>query len=636
MKKPQELSFDQAAVFQISHAQRTGLELIWDRLEAQEPQCGFGTLGLCCRHCVMGPCRIDPLGDGPKKGVCGATADTLVARHLCRMIAAGAAAHSDHGRRPAILLKEVALGENSAYTIKDEEKLRAVAARLGISPEGEVSQVALAVAEVALSDFGKQDTRPLRFLEAYAPKKRLEHWQKLEEKLLAQTGALFGVLPRSIDREVVDIMHRTTMGMDHDPASLLLQGVRCALSDGWGGSLIATEIQDILFGTPYPRKVRANLGVLKEEAVNIVVHGHEPVLSEMIVQVAQEEELVKMAREMGAEGINVVGLCCTGNEILLRQGVPVAGNELHSELVLTTGLCEAMVVDVQCIYPALPRLAQCFHTKFISTSDQAKFPGAVHIQFFEEKAAEVARAIVRLAVENFKNRDPQKVHYPRIAEEALVGFSVEALLKALGGSVKPLVDAIAQGVIKGVAGIVGCNNPKVRQDYFLVSLCRELLKRDILVVGTGCWAIAAAKAGLMKPEAAAEAGPGVKQLCETLGIPPALHMGSCVDCSRMLVLLGAVADHLSCDISDLPVAGSAPEWTTEKAVSIGTYFVASGVPVHLWPAPPVLGSPAVTKLLTQELDSLLGGFFFVEEEPAKAARKMEEVILARRKKLGLG
>ena len=637
MKRPQELSIDPAAQQQIHLARERKLPLIWDRLESQKPQCGFGSLGLCCRHCVMGPCRIDPVGHGPQKGVCGATADTLVARHIDRMIAAGAAAHSDHGRRPALLLKEIAQGINQDYQIKDEAKLRAVAERLGIQTEGkDIPALALEVAEIALKDFGKQDASPLQFLKAYAPRRRLELWQRKEKELFEKTGASMGIIPRNIDREVVDIMHRTTMGMDHDPLSLLVQGARCALADGWGGSLIATEIQDILFGTPFPREIYANLGVLKEKAVNIVVHGHEPILSEMIVHVALQEDLQTLAKEKGAaEGINVVGLCCTGNEILMRQGVPVAGNELHSELVLTTGAVEAMVVDVQCIYPSLPQLAKCFHTKFISTSDQARFPGGVHIQFFEEKAEEIARKIVTLAIDNFLHRDPKKVHIPQEKEKARVGFSVEALLEILGGSVKPLIDALAHGQIKGIAGIVGCNNPKVRQDFFLVNLCRELLQRNILVVGTGCWAIAAAKHGLMKPEAAEIAAPGVREVCRTLNIPPALHMGSCVDCSRILVFLSAVADHLDCDIADLPVAGSAPEWTTEKAVSIGTYFVASGVPVHLWPEPPVLGSPAVTRLLTQGLKGLLGGWFFVEEDPQKAAQTIEKIILERRKRLGL-
>ena len=632
MKSPEELSFDPAAVAQIRKAREKDLELIWDRLAKQEPQCGFGLLGLCCRHCVMGPCRIDPLGNGPKRGVCGATADTLVARHLARMIAAGAAAHSDHGRRPAILLKEVALGENRVYQIKDPQKLKSIAQRLGLDPEEKTEKLAREVAEIALSDFGKQDDSPLAFLRAYAPRARLKAWEEAERRLSEERQALYGILPRNIDREVVDIMHRTTMGVDHEPLSLLLQGVRCALADGWGGSLIATELQDVLFGTPKPRVIRANLGVLKEETVNLVVHGHEPVLSEMIVQVAQEEGLREKARRAGAEGINVVGLCCTGNEVLMRQGVPVAGNELHSELVVTTGACDAMVVDVQCIYPALAELARCFHTRFITTSEQAKFEGALHLQFEEKRADEVARQIVEEAIAAFKERQGP-VHIPQVSSEALVGFSAEALLEALGGSPKPLAEALSQGLIKGVAGIVGCNNPKVRQDYFLVNLCRELIKRDILVVGTGCWAIAAAKAGLMRPEAAASAGEGLKKVCETLKIPPALHLGSCVDCSRILVLLAALADHLACDVADLPVVGSAPEWTTEKAVSIGTYFVATGVPVHLWPAPPILGSKKVTELLTQEIAGLLGGFFFVEGEVERAAERMEEIILSRRKGL---
>ncbi len=633
--KDRTLSFDPAARQMVQRAQREGLELIWDRLEAQQPQCGFGRLGLCCRHCVMGPCRIDPFGNGPEKGVCGATAETMVARHLARMIAAGAAAHSDHGRRPALLLREVAEGRNQEYQIKDPAKLVSVAKRLGLEVEGRPPQeLAKEVAEIALQDFGKQDESPLRFLTAYAPKSRLARWQKLEETPLPAGGKI-RIIPRNIDREVVDIMHRTTMGVDHEPLSLLVQGVRCALADGWGGSLIATEFQDILFGTPRPRTIRANLGVLEKDYVNIVVHGHEPVLSEMLVQVALSPEMQEKAKAVGAKGINLVGLCCTGNEILMRQGVPVAGNELHSELVLTTGAVEAMVVDVQCIYPALPELARCFHTKFISTSEQARFPGAIHLEFHEDRAEEVAREIVLLAVENFKSRDQARVEIPDIAEEALVGFSVEALLEALGGTVNPVIEAVKAGKIKGFAGIVGCNNPKVTQDLFHVKLTRELIGRDILVVGTGCWAIAAAKHGLMKPAAQDLCGPGLKEVCQALGLPPALHLGSCVDCSRILVLLAAIADTLGADVSDLPVVGSAPEWTTEKAVSIGVYFVASGVPVHLWPEPPILGASRVTEILTRGLKDILGGWFFVEGDPQKAADQMEAIVLERRRLLGL-
>ena len=609
-------------------------ETVWERLALQEPQCGFGLLGVCCRNCIMGPCRIDPFGEGPQKGVCGATADTIVARNLLRFIAAGAAAHSDHGRRPALLLKEVAEGKNKDYEIKDEEKLKNVAKRLGVNIEGKDKyEIAKEVAEIALNDYGKQDSFPIRFLLSYAPKKLIEKYKNLEEVLSEKLGKKIGIIPRNIDREIVDIMHRTHIGVDNEPVSLIMQGVRASLGDGWGGSLIATEIQDILFGTPKVHTIEANLGVLSEDEVNIIIHGHEPVLSEKIVEASQKPELIEYARNKGAKGINVAGMCCTGNEILMRHNVPIAGNELHQELAVITGAVEAMVVDVQCIFPALANLSKCFHTKFISTSDQAAFPGAIHVQFEEEKANEIAEKIVKLAIENFQNRDKSKVNIPKEKSPAIVGFSVEQILSALGGSVKPIVDAIKEGKIKGVAGIVGCNNPKVTQDYFHVNLAKELIKRDILVIGTGCWAIAVAKAGLLSLDSKELAGEGLRKVCEALNIPPMLHMGSCVDCSRMLVLAGAIADYLGVDISDLPLFGSAPEWMTEKAVSIGTYFVASGIPVHLWPIPPVLGSNEVVKILTETAKDIFGGYFVIESDYIKAAEIMEKRIIEQRKKL---
>jgi len=589
-----------------------GLETVWDRLEKQQPQCGFGELGLCCRICAMGPCRIDPFGEGAQKGACGATADTIVARHLVRMIAAGAAAHSDHGRRPALLLKEIAEGRNQEYSITDPKKLKAIATRLGLESENrDIKELALKVATIALNDFGKQEEDTLAFVKAYAPKKRLERWQKIADDLSALSNKTIGILPRGIDREIVDIMHRTHFGVDHGPLSLIAQGVRAAIGDGWGGSLIATEIQDVIFGTPKIREATANLGVLDKEQVNIVIHGHEPVLSEKIVEIASSKEMQKLAQEKGAKGVNIVGICCSGNEILMRHGVPIAGNELQQELAIVTGAVELMSVDVQCIFPALAELSQCFHTHFVATSDQAAFPGSIHIQFEEDRANACAEKIVTMAIENFTNRKPERVQIPEITSQAMVGFSVEAILEALGGTPDPLLDAIKSGAIKGVVGIVGCNNPKVTHDFYHVELAKALIAKDILVIGSGCWAIAAAKAGLMQVKTAKMAGPGLQQVCDALKIPPCLHMGSCVDCSRMLVLAGALADTLEIDIDDLPLVGSAPEWLTEKAISIGTFFVASGVSVHLWPMPPIAGGAQVTKILTETAEEVFGGALFV-------------------------
>ncbi|MRR51937.1 MAG: anaerobic carbon-monoxide dehydrogenase catalytic subunit [Rhodocyclaceae bacterium] len=629
-------SADPAAVEMLRIADREGHDTVWERHEKQQPQCSYGQLGTCCRICSMGPCRIDPFGEGPTRGVCGATADTMVARNLARMAAVGSSSHSDHGRKVALLLKAVATGKNSDYRISDEGKLLAVAGRLGIDTQGRaVNDIASDVADAAINCFGKQDEEPLVFAEKYMPKKRFERLKNLEDTLYEATGAKMGLLPRGIDREAVDILHRTHFGCDHDPLSLVIQSVRCSLSDGWGGSLIATEIQDILLGSPTIRQVKANLGVLEEESVNVVVHGHEPVLSAKVVEMAQLPEMKQAAEAAGAKRINVVGLCCTGNEVLLRQGVGMAGNEAHSELAIMTGAVDAMVVDVQCIYPALADLCSCYHTRFITTSEQAKIPGALHIQFDEHHADAIASRIIRTAIEAFPNRNKARVYIPQQTATAMVGFTVEEILKALGGTPQPLIDLIVNGTIKGVAGIVGCNNVKVQQDLFHRGLTTELIKRDILVIGTGCWAVAAAKAGLMDLPAQQLAGPGLQAVCGQLGIPPVLHMGSCVDCSRMLNLAGGIADHLGVDISDLPLVGSAPEWTTEKAVAIGTYFVGSGIPVHLWPLPPILGGPEVTKILTEDAKGVLGGWFFVEEDPIATADQMEKIIMERRAALGI-
>ncbi len=618
----QKRTIDPAAQAMLSIAQKAGLETAWDRFEKQQPQCGFGELGLCCRHCNMGPCRIDPFGEGPSRGVCGATADIMVARGLLRAIAAGAAAHSDHARDVAHTLKLTAQGKGGGYEIKDEAKLRRLAAEYGLPVDGRsVEEIALDVAEAALSEFGQQEG-PIRFTRR-APAKRVALWGSL------------GIDPRGIDREIVESMHRTHIGVDNDYVNLILHGLRASLADGWGGSMIATELQDVLFGVPQPKRSEANLGVLKHDQVNIIVHGHEPILSEMIVAAAEDPELLALAEQVGAKGINVAGICCTGNEVLMRHGIPVAGNFLHQELAIITGAVEAIVVDVQCIFPALGDLSGCFHTKFISTSPKAKFPGAVHMEFHEETAYETAKAIVRAAAENYPNRNRAKVNIPDIKSECMVGFSVEAILAALGGSLDPLLGAIKSGAIRGIVAVVGCNNPKVPQDYGHLNLVRELIRNDVLVVTTGCNAQACAKAGLLLPEAADQAGEGLKGVCKALGIPPVLHMGSCVDISRILVACAAIAGALGVDISDLPVAGAAPEWMSEKAVSIGAYVVASGIFTVLGTIPPVLGSPKVAELLTVGAEGVVGGKFAVEPDPFQAAQLILDHIAAKRAALGI-
>jgi len=624
--EPKERSTDKAAQEMIVHMAQAGQQNVWNRLEAQLPQCGFGKQGICCRICSMGPCRISKKA---QTGVCGATADTIAARNLVRMIASGAAAHSDHGRDIAHTFKTAVENESCDYTIKDELKLREVAARYGIKIEGrQTKEIASDLADAALSEFGKQEGT-LVSAAAYPPPARQKVWEQL------------GVTPRSIDREIVEIMHRTHIGVGSDYKNLVKQGIRASLADGWGGSLIATELSDILFGSPWPIRFGANLGVLEIEQVNIVVHGHEPSLSDIIVAVSQESELIEMAKDKGAKGINIAGMCCTANEILMRHGIPVAGNFLQQELAVMTGVVEVMLVDVQCIMPALGSLSNCFHTKLITTSPKCKIAGAEHIEFEEDRAAEIARQIVKLAIENFANRNG-KAKIPKAMERGIAGFTTENIFYHLGGrfraSYRPLNDGIISGRLRGAAGVVGCNNPKQVHDYGHLTMIKELIKNDVLVVSTGCSAIAAAKAGLMRPEAAAKyCGKGLHEICETVGIPPVLHVGSCVDNSRILTILANIVAEggLGDDISDLPVAGAAPEWMSEKAVSIGMYFVSSGVYTVIAEPLPVLGAPNLTRYLTDEIEKDVGGKWAFERDPIKAAHMMIEHIEKKRDALGI-
>jgi len=634
MAEETKKSVDSASIKMIDKAVKDGVNTAFDRAETMKP-CPIGSEGSCCKNCAMGPCRV-PLAKAKKetpeekrkrRGVCGATAETIAARNFIRMVAGGAAAHSDHGRGVAELFLAVAKGEAPGYEIKDEQKLLQVALDWGVKIGDRSNQeIAVDIGNIALSEFGKQEGE-LLFVKR-APLKRQELWRKL------------GVAPRGIDREVVEIMHRTHMGVDQDYQNLLKQGTRASLADGWGGSMIATELQDIMFGTPAPVLGRVNLGVLKKDEVNIIIHGHEPLLSEMIVAVSREPAMIELAKSKGAKGINLAGICCTANEILMRHGVPLAGNFLQQELALVTGAVEAMVVDVQCIMQSLPDIAQCYHTKIITTSPKAKIPGAMHIEFDEHNAVESARAIVKTAIENFPNRGAN-VDIPEEQSDLVAGFSHETINYLLGGlfraSYRPLNDNIINGRIRGVAGVVGCNNPRVTHDAMHVAMIKELIKNDVLVVQTGCSAMAAAKVGLMTPEAAKYAGEGLASVCEAVGIPPVLHLGSCVDNSRILMAATAMVKDggLGDDISDLPVAGAAPEWMSEKAISIGQYFVASGVFTVFGVNWPTLGSEEVTNYLFKDFEDIYGGMWAFEPDPIKAAQLMIAHIDKKRKALGI-
>jgi len=593
--------------------------------------CNIGGAGMCCKLCGMGPCRLTKDG---MTGICGATIDTIQARNFIRAIAAGAAAHSDHGRDMAFTLKAVANHQAEGYSIKDIAKLRMVASYYDIPIEGRSpEEIANDLADLYIAQFGQQkgEVAPAR----RAPAKRQALWRDL------------GVMPRGIDREVVEALHRTHIGDDQDPVHILQHAVRTALSDGWGGSMIATDISDILFGTPAPILGQANLGVLREDMVNVIVHGHEPTLSQMIVAASQDPEIIAYAHAAGAKGINLSGICCTANEILMRQGIPAAGNFLHQELAILTGAVEAMVVDVQCIMQALTDLASNFHTKIITTSPKVRIKGALHIEFDEHKALTIAKEILRTAIDNYKNRG--ETHIPKVKENLVPGFSHEYINYMLGGSYRasfrPLNDAIIAGRIRGVAAIVGCNNPRSKQDYLHTYVTQELLKQDVLIVETGCGAIASAKLGLLLGEAGLnKVGPGLREVCEAIGIPPVLHMGSCVDNTRILTVLTQMVEEggLGDDIDQIPAVGLAPEWMSEKALSIGVYCMASGAYVIFGGSSPISGMPdrvsdsdLILRYISEGWEKLYGGKMEFIADPDEMIRRTLEHIDKKRAALGL-
>lgn len=603
---------------------------IWDREAQQEPNCGFGTLGLCCKNCNLGPCRIDPFGEGATCGVCGATADTICARNLVRHIAAGTSCHSDHGREVARTLLMAAKGETKFYKVSDEEKLKKLAAEFKVKVDNRpVNDIAKELAEKMLSEYGQQEGA-LTFI-ARAPDKQKKIWEK------------YNLIPRGIDREVVEALSRTNIGVDNDYKNLMLHGMRTALADGWGGSMIATELTDVLFGKPSPKKALANLSVLKEDYVNIIVHGHVPLLSEMICDASLLPQLISLAKEKGAKGINLAGICCTANEILVRRGFPVAGDFLYQELAILTGAVDLMLVDLQCIMPSLTEVAGCFHTKLVSTSSKARFVGMEHVEFKEEEALPIARQIVQMAIENFPKRIKEKVSIPKGTPSDLIpGFTTEYVFSMLGGryrpSFKPLNEAIINGRIRGVAGVVGCDNPKLGSGANHAILVKELIKNDVLVVQTGCSAIACAKSGLLTPEAAFEyAGKGLREVCEAVGCPPVLHLGSCVDNTRILTTCCEMVKEggLGKGLDELPVAGAAPEWMSEKAIAIGWYCVASGIFVAFGSSFPVYGSENMTKFIFEDVAKITGGKWAFEADPLKMAKVMIEHIDSKRKALSL-
>ena len=610
----------------LEKARRDGVETAFDRAANMKP-CPIGANSACCKHCAMGPCRLNAKDPYGKVGVCGATIDTIQARNFARMVATGAAAHTDHGMAMVDLFREVVNGHITEYKIKDVGKLNAVAESIGIETEGR------SVKEIA-TDLYTELERTYTQVEGEipfakrVPEKTLETWRKL------------GIVPRGAMREIMELMHRTHIGVDQHYENITKQSSRTALADGWGGSMVATEISDILFGTPTPVAVDVNMGVLKEDHVNVIIHGHEPNMFESMLVSVNEPTLVQAAKDAGAQGINLVGMCCSGAEMMSRHGVPHAGNFMSTEAILVTGAVDVMCVDIQCIKQGLVSVADCYQTPLITTNTRAHIEGATHIEFDDHDPQKCTDDVVIKAIDRFKNRK-MAIEIPDIRNTGVHGFSYEYINYMLGGSFRgsytPLNDNIINGRIRGVAGVVGCTNPRIKQDWAHVELVKELIKNDVLVLQTGCSQISLAKEGLCTPEAAYLAGPGLREVCETVGMPPVLGLGSCVDNSRILIAASEMVrvGGLGTSIADLPAAGAAPEWMSEKAISIGQYFVASGVYTVFGATFPIVEETKFHKLLFDGLEQQGLGKWGFSADPYEMAKMMIAHIDKKRKALGI-
>lgn len=629
-----EKTADPAAREVLEKASKEAVETGWDRFQAMQELCAFGELGLCCRHCMMGPCRIDPFGEGPQKGICGISADGMVARNLCRMVSSGTSAHGDHGAHIREVLHAIREGREMAFHVTDAGKLERLAKSLGVFTDGDLGHTLgelLSIIDRTYSNFSGE----------------CDWWAHiLPEKRLARLREL-NLLPPGVDPVIRETMHRTHVGVDADPVNLIMGGLKCALADFLCMDM-ASNMSDILLGTPGLTMSRANLGVLDAEAVNIAVHGHNPLVVESILR--RVPHLQEQAREAGAKnGLNIVGICCTGNEVLHRHGTPLATNFASQELAILTGALDAMVVDVQCVMPSLAAVCKCQHTRLFTTAAIARIPGAEHIEMNPENAGESADRILSLAIEAFRGRYPRKVDIPAITQEALVGFSVETILEILGkvdpeDPLAPFMEKIAEGSVFGAVLMAGCNNYKVPQDSAFISLSRRLAAENVLVLATGCAAGALAKAGLMSPTATRElCGSPLMEVLQALGrasgrdepLPPVWHMGSCVDNSRAARLAFALANKMGVDVSQLPLVASAPEAMSEKSMSIGMCAVALGLTTHLGVVPPVMGGKSVTRFLTENAQDVLGACFIVETDPDAAFQKIMETLTRKRLELGL-
>ncbi|MCE8424582.1 MAG: anaerobic carbon-monoxide dehydrogenase catalytic subunit [Candidatus Methanoperedens sp.] len=598
----------------------------FDRSDAQGKRCSFCEQGISCQLCSNGPCRIKP---GAERGVCGIDADAMAMRNLMFLNTMGTATYTFHAKEVAKTLKATAMGK-TPFHIKDEAKLRNLALKLGIKSEMGTKEIAIAVADSMIAEINSDSDGELSNVLLFAPKSRIELWRKL------------GILPGGPLNEVMDATSSTMTNMDGDYVSLAKKAMRLGISCIYGSQIPLEIVQDVLFGTPQPHAVNVDLGIIDPAYVNIAANGHEPFIGAALIKAAHEAKNQETARKAGAKGLHIIGSIETGQELVQRFQmddifVGMIGNWLSIEPALATGGIDVFAMDMNCSPPGMGGYQDKYNTTLVSVSKLINVPGMkYHIVYKPEDVAGQAQKLIDIAIENFKKRKGKVTNQSDKKQNAVIGFSAEACLVALGGTLDPLVDVIKKGTLKGVVALVSCTTLRDGgQDINTLKIARELIKRDILVISAGCGNAALQVGGLTTLEAKEEAGPGLKAVCELLKIPPVLSFGTCTDTGRITLLVTAVADALGVDPSALPVAVTAPEYMEQKATIDAIFALAFGLYTHVAPLPPVAGAPRLVKLITQDIEGITGGKIAIETDMVEAANGIEAHIMKKRSGLGL-
>ena len=613
---------DPAVREMILRQNQLGFDTTFDRFDKQQPQCGFGMAGICCKICNMGPCKITSKSP---KGICGADADLIVARNLLRSAAAGVAQHGMHGREVILSLKWAAEGKLD-LPILGQQKIKDTAKAFGIKTERRsIKKIASELADVLLEDMSRTVPGEYKIIEALGSEERKKVWKELD------------ILPISAYHEVFESYHKTGVGTDGDWKSIMQQFLRCGLAFTYSGVVSTSIATDGLFGVGDRVTSKVNIGALKKGYVNIAVHGHLPTLVSEIVRVGQEEKFINLAKEAGAKGIRFYGICCSGLSSMYRYaGVIPLSNAVSAELVLGTGALDLWIADVQDVFPSIMEVAKCFRTTVVTTSESARLPGAERFEYDHHhsnigETRALAERIVLRGIESFKDRQGIPVYIPPYEVDAEVGFSPEYVHKHYG-SMKPLYEAVKEGKILGIVNIVGCNNPKVVYEKCVIDVANALLRNNILILTNGCASFPLMKMGYCNISGQEHAG---ESLNEFLGdLPPVWHVGECIDNTKSSGIFAGIAGEAGKPLYEMPFAFSSPEWSNEKGIDAALGFRLMGINSYHCVEAQIHGSKNVIEFLKEGTKDLLGSVMVVNPNPDALGEKIVADIIEKRKALG--